>query len=324
MRIIASIPLLLLALNSIIIAQTEVILQANKDNTLYESTTGALSNGKGAHFFVGKTGGSSIRRGLLAFDIAGNIESGASIESAILTLSMSRTPTTTSKIITIRKSLSDWGEGNSDALGEEGSGAASMNGDATWIHTFYNTVFWTNNGGDFSDLVSAAESVGGINSYTWSTTPELVADVQSWLDSPSTNYGWILIGDESEVRTAKRFDSKDNATASNRPKLKIVYSPVVAVTVTNNELPFRYDLEQNYPNPFNPLTTIMYTLPRSSEVSLIIYNLLGKEVARLVDGQIPAGLHSAIWNASTFSSGIYFYRLRSAEFTETKKMVLLK
>ena len=132
-------------------AQTEVIIQASKDNTLYESDTGALSNGKGAYFFVGKTAGGIIRRGLLAFDIAGNIESGASIDSVILTLNMSRTPTTASKIITVHNLLSNWGEGNSNALGEEGAGAVSMSEDATWIHTYFDTLFWTNSGGDFSD-----------------------------------------------------------------------------------------------------------------------------------------------------------------------------
>ena len=224
---ITFVTLLLSVCLSRVAAQTELILQASQDNTLYESDTGALSNGKGAHFFVGKTASGIIRRGLLAFDIAGNIESGASIESVLLTLNMSRTPTTTSKIITLHKILSNWGEGNSNALGEEGAGAASMSEDATWIHTFFDSQFWTNNGGDFSDVVTATASIGGINSYTWNSTPELVADVQSWLDSPSNNYGWILIGNENESATAKRFDSKENDTESNRPILRVIYAPSI-------------------------------------------------------------------------------------------------
>ena len=112
-RIIASTALLLFALVSNTYSQTEVIIQASKDNTLYESEFGALSNGKGAHFFVGKNGTRLIRRGLLSFDIAGNIESGASIESALLTLRMSRTNSSTARIIALHKSLSKWGEGES-------------------------------------------------------------------------------------------------------------------------------------------------------------------------------------------------------------------
>ena len=317
--------MLLLGLISSLDAQTEVIIQASKDNTLYESDTGALSNGKGAYFFVGKTAGGIIRRGLLAFDIAGNIESGASIDSVILTLNMSRTPTTTSKIITVHKLLSNWGEGNSNALGEEGAGAASMSEDATWIHTFFDSLFWTDNGGDFSDVVTATASIGGINSYTWNSTPELVADVQSWLDSPSNNYGWILIGNENESATAKRFDSKENAIESDRPLLKVIYTPSIGVITRINDLPIRYDLKQNYPNPFNPVTNISYSLPLSGNVSLVIYNLLGEEVSRLVDDiQLQAGDYNTSWDASNMTSGIYFYRLTAGDFVRMRKMVLLK
>ena len=317
--------MLLLGLISSLDAQTEVIIQASKDNTLYESDTGALSNGKGAYFFVGKTAGGIIRRGLLAFDIAGNIESGASIDSVILTLNMSRTPTTTSKIITVHKLLSNWGEGNSNALGEEGAGAASMSEDATWIHTFFDSLFWTDNGGDFSDVVTATASIGGINSYTWNSTPELVADVQSWLDSPSNNYGWILIGNENESSTAKRFDSKENAIESDRPLLKVIYTPSIGVITRINDLPIRYDLKQNYPNPFNPVTNISYSLPLSGNVSLVIYNLLGEEVSRLVDDiQLQAGDYNTSWDASNMTSGIYFYRLTAGDFVRMRKMVLLK
>jgi len=316
---------MLLGLYSNTSAQTELIIQASKDNTLYEIETVALSNGKGAHFFVGKTGGGAIRRGLLAFDVAGNIESGASIESVLLTLNMSRTPTTTSKIITLHKLLSNWGEGNSNALGEEGAGAAPMSEDATWIHTFFDSLFWTNNGGDFSDVVSTTASIGGINSYTWNSTPEFVADVQSWLDSPSTNYGWILIGDENAVRTAKRFDSRENDIESDRPLLRVIYTPAVGTHTNSNELPIRYDLKQNYPNPFNPVTNISYSLPRSGNVSLVIYNLLGEEVSRLVDDrQLPIGEYNASWDATNMISGIYFYRLQAGDFVRTRKMVLLR
>ncbi|MCH7954482.1 MAG: T9SS type A sorting domain-containing protein [Candidatus Marinimicrobia bacterium] len=79
-----------------------------------------------------------------------------------------------------------------------------------------------------------------------------------------------------------------------------------------------------HPNPFNPVTNISYSLPVSGDVTLIIYNLLGEEVARLVDGFQPAGEYNTTWNASNIASGIYFYRLRSGNVVQTRKMVLLK
>ena len=238
---------------------------------------------------------------------------------------MSKTLTAISRIVVLHKLLSSWGEGNSNALGEEGAGAASMSEDATWVHTFFDTIFWTNNGGDFSDDVTATASIGGINSYTWNSTPELVADVQSWLDSPSTNYGWILIGNENESATAKRFDSRENSAEPDRPLLKVIYTPAIGVITRINDLPIRYDLKQNYPNPFNPVTNISYSLPLSGNVSLVIYNLLGEEVSRLVDDkQLPIGEYNARWDATNMTSGIYFYRLTAGDFVRMRKMVLLK
>ena len=89
-------------------------------------------------------------------------------------------------------------------------------------------------------------------------------------------------------------------------------------------IPLGFELSQNYPNPFNPVTQIEYSLPVRSTVSLIIYNLRGQEVARLIDGEQIAGAHSVRWDALSMVSGIYFYRLRAGGFVETKKMVLLK
>lgn len=102
----------------------------------------------------------------------------------------------------------------------------------------------------------------------------------------------------------------------------------------NSDIPSYYTLRQNYPNPFNPTTRIEFSLPVESNVKLIIYNLLGQEVARVVDGQMQAGNHSVVWNAGSHSgnvitSGIYFYKLTAKgtngnQFQEIKKMILLK
>lgn len=90
------------------------------------------------------------------------------------------------------------------------------------------------------------------------------------------------------------------------------------------ELPIEFSLEQNYPNPFNPSTNINFALPKTSEVSLVVYNLLGQQVANLVNGNLKAGNHSIRFNASALSSGIYIYRIQAGNFVQTKKMMLIK
>jgi hypothetical protein len=87
--------------------------------------------------------------------------------------------------------------------------------------------------------------------------------------------------------------------------------------------PITFALEQNYPNPFNPTTTITYGLPHRSQVSLMVYNTLGQQVAQLVSGEQEAGYHEVRFDASGLSSGVYFYRLIAGEFVQTRKLLLL-
>jgi hypothetical protein len=89
-------------------------------------------------------------------------------------------------------------------------------------------------------------------------------------------------------------------------------------------LPERYTLEQSYPNSLNPATTIEFSQPRSSFVTLKVFNLVGEEVATLVSENLPAGRYSTEWNAGDAASGIYFYRLAVGAYVETKKMLLLR
>jgi hypothetical protein len=89
-------------------------------------------------------------------------------------------------------------------------------------------------------------------------------------------------------------------------------------------LPEKFALFQNYPNPFNPNTTFEYALPANIRVSIIIYNLLGQEVAHLVDGFMYAGYHRVIWSADNIPSGVYFYRMKTGNFSDTKKFLLIR
>jgi len=105
-------------------------------------------------------------------------------------------------------------------------------------------------------------------------------------------------------------------------------SPDVIVSVehskTINRIITDFKLEQNYPNPFNPTTSIKYSLPEQEFISLKIFDILGKEVATLVNEIKPSGNYEVQFDASNLSSGVYFYQLRAGNFTETKKMLLAK
>ena len=101
-------------------------------------------------------------------------------------------------------------------------------------------------------------------------------------------------------------------------------SDVLKSTDVEDEIPTAVALMQNAPNPFNPSTTISYMLPRESHVSLTIFNMAGQKIAELEDGMVEAGSHSMVWNAADMPTGVYFYRLVTNGFSESKKMMLLK
>ena len=201
-------------------AQTAVELSPVRDTTLFEE--GDLSNGAGDYLFTGSSGGNNDnaeRRALIAFDIAGAIPAGATITEVELELEMTRT-ISGAETIGLHRVLADWGEAGSNASGNEGAGTAAQSGDATWQHRFFSTDTWSSAGGDFASSASATLQVAGNGSYTWQSTPQLVVDVQSWLDSPNDNHGWIVV--MSSGGTAKRFNSRENS--SDPPVLKVEYT----------------------------------------------------------------------------------------------------
>ena len=171
--------------------------------------------------------------------------------------------------------------------------------------------------------------------YVWGPTNGMVADVQQWLDSPSENFGWILVGDEAAPHLAKRFDSREDTVLTARPKLTIVYSPSATVH-PDDPGPSSFALLQNYPNPFNPSTVIRFTIPDgvSAPTVLRVYDVLGKEVATLVNEVMEPGSHEVTFstqagsvpgkNGTILSSGVYYYQLRAGEFLETRRMMLVR
>jgi hypothetical protein len=196
-------------------------LVAVRDNTLYENAVGSVSNGAGEYFFIGTTGGGALRRGLVRFDVS-SLPAGATVTDATLTLHMSRTNPGTHPA-TVHRLLADWGEGTSDAEFEEGQGAPSTAGDATWIHTFYDTSIWATPGGVFDPNSGPAVAIGEVGFYSWSGA-RLVADVQAWHADAAANFGWMVRGQEAGATTAKRFDTRENATPEFRPMLVITHT----------------------------------------------------------------------------------------------------
>jgi hypothetical protein len=219
-------------------AADTVAIPSMKDTTLYESDTGALSDGHGQNFFSGATAFGLKRRGLIAFDIAASVPPGSTIRDVMLILHLSQT-TAGPGMISLNRALADWGEGDSIAPpGHEGMGAPAAQGDATWLHTFYNTRFWSAPGGDFNGTPSAEAPVAGVDFYAWTSTAQLVSDVQSWLDSPQGNFGWVLIAeDESLTQTARRFDTRENQNPVFRPVLQVQFIPPVDGGLSDAGLP---------------------------------------------------------------------------------------
>ena len=197
-------------------------LGASADDTLYEPSNGEFNDGAGQWVFAGQNGGALVRRGLLEFDVAAELPVGSTVVGASLTLNMSRSLAGDIEI-GLHRVLSDWQEGVGQGFGNEGSGISAVAGDVTWTQIAFESQDWDEPGGDFANDASSSAVVGDIGTYTWDSTSELVADVQGWLDDPAGNYGWAILGDETGSRTAKRFDSRQNEEAANRPSLVIKY-----------------------------------------------------------------------------------------------------
>ncbi|MBT4483096.1 MAG: T9SS type A sorting domain-containing protein, partial [Candidatus Latescibacteria bacterium] len=102
------------------------------------------------------------------------------------------------------------------------------------------------------------------------------------------------------------------------------YDPDISTGVESKEIIEVFSLEKNFPNPFNPTTSIGFTLAEPGHVVLEVYNAAGQKVATLVNGFMNTGSHSAMWDASSLNSGVYFYTLRTLRFSQTGKMMLLK
>ena len=207
-------------------ARAEIVhLKAARDTTIYESLDGATSNGAGSHLMVGTDSNGKARRALVYFDVASSIPEGATVISATLSLSASWTADDTPQVVEIFGVLSAWGEGGAIDSSTPGGGGNATAGDATWVHTFYPFEVWNRPGGDFDFTFTGVTWVSGRADYSWTST-RMRDDVQRWLDDPTTNFGWLVRGEESSAGTWKTFFSHDWPAPN--PMLTVTYTPPVS------------------------------------------------------------------------------------------------
>lgn len=150
------------------------------------------------------------------------------------------------------------------------------------------------------------------------------------LDTRSLPEGWDLMLTDTETGTTSRlaepmaFEWTGGATAETT-RFRLTVSPTTITDIeTGEEAPYVFALEQNYPNPFNPTTVIRWTLDAPRATRLSVYDLLGREVAVLADGEMPAGRHAVTFDGSRLASGVYLYRLQSGNQVLTRKFTLIK
>lgn len=199
-----------------------ISLTSNHDNTMYADETG-FSNGAGTTMFAGRTGSAGLRRALLSFDLS-LIPAGSTVTGVTLTMRMGAAASPgLAADVALHTLLASWGEGTSVSPGGGGQGIAATPGDATWLARFFPGTAWANAGGDFAVSASASTSVTNTGFYTWSSAA-MIADVQGWLSNPAANFGWLIRGDESAAVNAKRFDTREATTPSNRPRLTVQYT----------------------------------------------------------------------------------------------------
>ncbi len=154
----------------------------------------------------------------------------------------------------------------------------------------------------------------------------LAAAYYSTADSGLVAYWRCDVLEDLGVNSDGPDDIRDLSVFQNHGDLSgdAVLEIVVGVESNSSEIPSSFKLDQNYPNPFNPVTKIRYSLPHLSDVSLMVYNILGQEVITLVNEQQPAGNYEVSFDATSLTSGIYLYKIQAGEYNNTKKMILLR
>lgn len=204
--------------------------QGTRDNSIYKERPDNTNGGHG-FLYAGNNQFFNPRRALIRFDLS-LIPRNARIGSVRLEITVNRRAKRPGEPLVdqmhfLHALQIDWGEGSVDAVAidpetDGGSGAPAEEGDATWLSNFHNLSAWNTPGGDFRRRPSAQTLIGDVGERGLFTGPTLTADVEAWVRSPASNYGWILRGNETEPQKAYRFYSSEG-DAGLRPRLAVEF-----------------------------------------------------------------------------------------------------
>ena len=218
-------------------------IRPNADTTLFAAFPDN-NFGSNSNLLSGANGSGLTGRALIRFDVANQIPSNAVIQSVALTVTVVIVPGGggVASDFDLRRILVNWGEG----AGTGNSGSPATDGEATWNNRFHPATPWAVPGGNFSNdysgTVSATMLISGLGSYTFNSTTNLIADVQSWLLNPATNFGWVLISEAEDTQfTARRFGSREDPT--NAPVLTVQYvrpTEIQWINATGNQIQFSF------------------------------------------------------------------------------------
>jgi V8-like Glu-specific endopeptidase len=221
------------------------------------------------------------------------------------------------------------------ATGVHTHGGCTSSGGNNNGTSFFHTAFWAAVDSGIIPVELTSFTAVGYDDYaeiSWITSTE-TNNAGFSLERKSSNTDWNEVafingnGTTTETRAYNYVDERLTVGVHNYRIKQIdydgtfTYSKIVEVDIT---APDNYVLLQNYPNPFNPSTTIKFSIPAEAVVQLNIFNTIGEKVSEVFSGSLNAGYHEMIFDASALTSGIYFYRLESNEFVNSKKMMLIK
>ncbi len=306
-------------------AQESVSIIASKDNTIYDHNTGN-SNGAGSYLFTGTSKALGNKRALLSFNVNGAMPANSVLDSAVLKLHIDKGQLTTPSPVKIHRLNNPWGEGESVGASGEGGGDLALSGDATWSHSFVDSITWENPGGDFESTASASINVSGLGKVEWRGSG-LLTDINLWLADSLTNKGWILIGEENISMTSKRYISKDHPNSDTRPSLTLYYHSQ-AVSSKPFLSPGTETLNA-YPNPFREELSIRYKVPKDEYIELGIYNLLGQQIMQVNKGFHSPGTYYFTWDGKDRSgkpvpTGMYYIIFVKGEEKQVLKILKSK
>jgi len=177
-------------------------------------------------------------------------------------------------------------------------------------------------GANYAALKISAKSVTGATFKSWEIYPDTVtSEWAQYSNEQKLPEGTAFIQGVIVIHAAD--GAPEASYGVDDVRLEITNDPGTGIE-DYETIPTRYELSQNYPNPFNPTTKIHYNIPREGNVTLKVYNMIGQEVASLVNENKPAGSHQVTFNAKELASGMYIYRIQVGSFMSAKKMLLIK